>query len=151
MSFGGAWAEMKRKIGFPLHVKDGWPPFDVEHIWVEADGRGYTVKNVPFFVRGIALDDVISADLDEHGYVLKWSQLTPSTNSTMWIIEHHASDLCEKLETLGCDVERGNPSNLISVNIPASIDVDRLDSVLEPREETGAISVAVPTDRLGLR
>lgn len=142
---------MKRKIGFPLEVKDGWPPFDVEHIWVETEGGNYIVKNLPFFIKGMALDDLIYADLDERGYALKWKQVKPSTNSTMWVIEHKMSDLSDKLESLGCKIERGSPGKLISVNVPESIDVDRLDAALGPYEEAGTISVAVPTDRIGLR
>ena len=41
----------RKKIGFLLNPIDGWPPHEVEHIWLEDNENGYyIVKNFPFYI-----------------------------------------------------------------------------------------------------
>lgn len=56
------------KIRFVLdQEEDGWPPAGSEGIWaVPLGGNLYRVDNTPWFVRGVAAEDTIEADVDEH-------------------------------------------------------------------------------------
>lgn len=54
---------------FPLEPdEDGWPPVSSEGLWAEPVGPGlYRLDNAPFFVTGVAPDDVVEAAADEDG------------------------------------------------------------------------------------
>lgn len=136
------------KIGFLLKPTDGWPPHDIEHIWLEHSNGHYTVKNFPFYVKGIAFEDIISIELNESGYVESWEVITSSGNSLIWIYEHESTSILERLQKIGCGFETQKTVNLHAVNIPPSIDVEILDSILESETEQQKISVAFPVFRL---
>jgi hypothetical protein len=61
------------KIHFRLEVdEDGWPPASVESLWAVDLGDGtIRLDNVPWFVRGVASDDIIRVEIDEDG--LRWA------------------------------------------------------------------------------
>ncbi|HEV2816227.1 MAG TPA: DUF4265 domain-containing protein [Allosphingosinicella sp.] len=138
------------KLGFPLSIEDDWPPYDVEHLWLNQVDGLYQVKNFPFFLKGVAYDDVLSVDTGQDGYVDKWELVTPSHNSLMWILYNSKTDIVDQLINLGCGVEINEGCSLIAVNIPKEVSVVELDSLLKQYEDLGIISVAVPVDRIGL-
>jgi len=141
---------MMRKLGFHLAVEDEWPPYEVEHIWTEQVGGLFRIKNYPFFLKGVSYDDLISAQVGPDDYVDQWVLVAPSTNSLVWIIDENETDIGERLIAAGCDVERDDHYGLISANVPAGTDRQRLDGILKEYEASGQISVAVPVDRIGL-
>jgi hypothetical protein len=57
------------KIRFALdRDQDGWPPAESEGLWaVPLEGGLYRLDNTPWFVRGVAIDDVIEARRDHDG------------------------------------------------------------------------------------
>lgn len=57
------------KIRFELHQDDGgWPPAETEGVWaVPIGGDLFRVDNTPWFVRGVAADDVVQAIPDPGG------------------------------------------------------------------------------------
>ena len=69
------------RIGFPLEIDEDedWPPYSVEHLWVRPVGETFYVRSFPFFVKGMAFDDLISAVVDAYGYVSQWSTIKPSS------------------------------------------------------------------------
>lgn len=54
------------KIRFALQRdQDGWPPAESEGLWAESVGSGlYRLDNTPWFVRGVAAEDVVEAHAD---------------------------------------------------------------------------------------
>ncbi|MFI5808801.1 DUF4265 domain-containing protein [Streptomyces sp. NPDC051561] len=57
------------KVHFRMEVdEDGWPPASVESLWAVDLGDG-TVRldNTPWFVRGVASDDIVRVEVDEEG------------------------------------------------------------------------------------
>lgn len=136
-----------RKIGFSLEVEDDWPPYDVEHLWAEDHPHGYRIANVPFFVKGVALGDVISGSVDKDGYIRDWRVVEPSANSTVWIMELSATDVGGRLERLGCDFERADPFNLIAVNVGPSVGESTFFETFVDLEDRSAIEIAVPANR----
>jgi hypothetical protein len=141
---------MNRKLGFPLPVQEDWPPYDVEHIWVEDVGGNYKVKSFPFFIKGISYDDIIDVKTNDDGYVLDWHHVCKSGNSTIWIIERKETKVAEDLISIGAGIEEYPEHHLMSVNIPPSIDLKILDEVLRRYEDAETVEVAVPVDRIGL-
>lgn len=57
------------KVRFTLdRDEEGWPPAESEGLWaVPLEGQLYRVDNTPWFVRGVAADDVIEAHRDADG------------------------------------------------------------------------------------
>ena len=139
---------MKIKAGFPLEVVDDWPPYSIEHIWLQRLNNLYTVLNSPFYLKGVANGDIISADITDDSYVSEWSLVTESDNSVAWIIEHFESTVEQELRLLGCITERDSQHQLISVCIPGSVSYVDFNAVLSRFENENKISVAVPVDRM---
>lgn len=59
------------KIRFALdHDEDGWPPAESEGVWaLPLAGDLYRLDNTPWFVRGVAADDVVEASPDRDGVI----------------------------------------------------------------------------------
>ena len=108
------------RIGFPLEIDEDedWPPYSVEHLWVQPVGETFYVRSFPFFVKGMAFDDLISAVVDAYGYVSQWSTIKPSSNSTIWIITSDQNQIIDELEKLGCGVEAGAVENSLFDKCP---------------------------------
>ncbi|MBO1752567.1 DUF4265 domain-containing protein [Actinotalea sp. BY-33] len=64
------------RVRFPLERDDfGWPPAESEALWARPVGAAaFRLDNTPWFVRGVAADDVVEARPDEDG-VLWFVQL----------------------------------------------------------------------------
>lgn len=56
----------RNKIYFQLKMdEDGYPPFDVESLWVTTINKGVgIIDSIPFFVKGIGLGDRVVFDDD---------------------------------------------------------------------------------------
>lgn len=57
------------KVRFALDPDDsGWPPAESEGLWAQPAGEGrFRLDNTPWFIRGVAADDVIEAAPDDAG------------------------------------------------------------------------------------
>ncbi|MEV1049759.1 DUF4265 domain-containing protein [Streptomyces sp. NPDC049887] len=76
------------KVHFRMDMdEDGWPPASVESLWAVDLGDG-TVRldNTPWFVRGVAGDDIIRVEIDDEG--IRWAGETvrASENCTIRLI-----------------------------------------------------------------
>lgn len=134
------------KIGIKLEREDGWPPFDVEHLWVEKKRKNYEIRNCPFFVKDMSIGDIIDADIDKDGYAKRWKIIKRSKNTNLWIFTK-ITELLDALVGLGCSCEGGSVSNLYSVNVPESVSIELVDKILSPYEESGAAEVVVSSMR----
>ena len=139
---------MSKKIGFLLNPVDGWPPHNVEYLWLEDNGDRYTIKNFPFYTKGVAFEDIITLKLNDDGYAESWKVVTPSGNSLIWVFEHEPTSILERLQKIGCGFETQKAVRLHAVNIPPDTDVDLLDSILDSEKKQQKISVAFPVFRL---
>lgn len=138
-------SEQQEKIFFELKVVDGYPPYSIESLWCDVihDQRNYKISNIPFFIKGIAINDVISVALKDDKLYFK-KIIKPSTNSTLRIVsvnqtEDELLSLLNELEGLGCNYEEFN--GLYAVNIPESIDIHGLLSYLDDGKNAGSIDV----------
>jgi hypothetical protein len=104
--------------------RDGYPPVDVEGLWAKPVGEGrYEIDNIPFFVREIAVGDIIEADHFKSEFWFR-SVVSRSGHSTIRVIIYQAhlaemrQTIEQQLSALGCDWEGGHIASLIAVDVP---------------------------------
>ncbi|WP_375771809.1 DUF4265 domain-containing protein [Archangium gephyra] len=132
----GEESEQLVKVFFELQQdEDGYPPVTCESMWATPVGDGlYRLGNIPFFARGVAYEDVVSAvqrDDGTRGFV---EVVRPSGHSTLRIIVYEASEapaLRHELEALGCDTELSHIPNLVAVDVPPAVSLDEIRRLLE--------------------
>jgi len=87
--------------------EDDYPPADYEGLWARALGEGlFQVDNIPFFAKGIAYGDIVSAVTEPRE--LRFREKEVSTVGAL-------------LEKLGCAIERSHIPGLISVDVPPAV------------------------------
>jgi hypothetical protein len=109
----------RNKIYFQLEMdEDGYPPFDVESLWVSTIDKGSgIIDSIPFFVKGIALGDRVAFD-DDFNFV---TVEVPANNATIrvycpsWKKE---VDIKNILKEENCSWELSHLSSLIAINVP---------------------------------
>jgi hypothetical protein len=130
------------KITFRLPEDDqaGW--VETEGLWAKnlGDGR-YRIDNVPFFLYGVSLDDIVSAE-DVDGLLVFREVISPGGHSTyrVYIPEPDtavAAGLDERLAeilALGASLERAN-RRLIAIDVPPDADIGAIYKMLEAGED----------------
>lgn len=113
---------------------DGYPPASGETLWAEELGGSlYRIDNIPFYVTGIAVGDVVEARVIE-GNLTFVGLLQPSGHSTIRIVTYDpdaVSDVREQFDRLGCTAELLSNSKLIAVDVPRDIDLTQIRAELE--------------------
>ena len=111
---------------------------ETETMWVLPVSDGFEVDNVPFYVRGIAVGDVVSAS-DSSAEVLEFESLVnPSEHSTvrLWFAKNAESSVAQvrqSLREIGCASELSDLPRLVAVDIPPSVPYLRvLDFLTKP-------------------
>lgn len=117
--------------------EDDYPPADYEGLWARPLGEGlFQIDNVPFFARGIAHGDIVSAS--EGTQEFRFLEVVkPSGHSTLRLIVHDENDIPSvkaMLEKLGCSIERSHIPGLISLDVPPTVYMESLKSVLDEGE-----------------
>lgn len=88
------------RVIFPLEVRDGWPPVGSERLGAFTLGNGlYRVNNVPWFVRNLAVDDVVAAEAPaDDAYPVFREVVEPSLHATVRLIVLRAGPLMGQLQ-----------------------------------------------------
>ena len=138
------------KKHFRLEREDDWPPARLESLWCdEVDGM-YQVRNTPFFISGLAFDDVFRVLDEEEGEIVSWELIRSSGNSTLWAFfrdENVEHVVLSQLSQIGCGFEGGAVKGLYAVNIPEACSIAGVEDVLSPHEIAGSVETAYPADR----
>lgn len=138
------------KVAFALEIEDGWPPAAVEHVWCEKTDSIYQLKNAPFFIRGLALGDKFSAEPDAvNGCIFDFTVKESSGHSLVWIIEQNGLELemvDQELLLLGCSIEGFPAYKLHAVDVPASVEHEAVNAVMDKLESLG-FAMAFPVWR----
>jgi hypothetical protein len=124
------------KVFFELQQdEDGYPPVTCESMWATPADEGlYRLDNIPFFARGVAYEDIISAVRRDDGTLGFVKVIQPSRHSTLRVIVYEDSEvpaLRHELETLGCDTELSHIPNLFAVDVPPSVSLDAVRHLLD--------------------
>ena len=129
------------KLSLPVEGDDG--SFDIESVWATAEDTGYRIDNIPFYVRGYAWGDVISAMPDPDGMLRVTRLVTASGHSTvrLWFGEDHVGDVQkvrDKLRAMRCDSEV-DLARLVAVDIPPDVPYAQIRQYLEELVRTGVL------------
>jgi hypothetical protein len=137
----GSIPERYVKILFELEQdEDGYPPASAETLWALEVGEGlFKVDNIPFFVLGIAVGDVVSAVPEEGVFRFK-EVVQPSDHSTIRVVVHNPDDVPavrDLFMRMGCSTERSHLSSLIALDVPPAVSMEALKKVLNSGQEQG--------------
>ena len=113
----------------------------VEGIWAVPVADGYKVDNIPFYVREVAYEDVISVDIDTDGALHFKALVTASGHSTvrLWFAnEEDVIGVRESLRNMGCSSEV-DLARLVAVDIPPSIPYERIRVYLDKLESEAVL------------
>jgi len=140
-----------QKLSFLLTEDQRGPyPIDGESIWCDPVGKYFRIKNIPFFIDGIAYDDVIEVEPVQDRFIVK-RVVSPSGNSTVWIFlesEPAATRFVAELKRLGCGVEGGVLHNYLAFNIPSSVDGEHVLGLIVQAVDKGWIDADYPCIRV---
>lgn len=140
-----------KEVPFKLNQDgDGWPPIEVEWLWLSEIEGCLRVEHAPFFIEELAAGDWIKIEeYNQSGQVIAWKVIRKSMNSVLWISDLGDNDLDEILGSfreMGCNTSVLRAFDHAVVDIPASVSRVSIDDLLE-RIEGREIAVAFPCDR----
>ena len=109
------------KVLFEFEGVDG--SVEIESVWVVPVENGYRIDNIPFYVREIAYEDIVSAEPDEDGMLRFSGLVSASGHSTvrLWFAsEADVAQVRDAVRGMGCSSEL-DLSRLVAVDIPPSV------------------------------
>lgn len=139
MAMNARGREQYVKVLFDVEQdEDGYPPASAETLWAVRVGDGlFQIDNIPFFVHGIAMNDIVSATPEEGVFRYK-EVIQPSGHGTLRLIVSETSDVQavrDLFRQLGCSSELSHLPRLIAVDIPPSLSSQELRKVLDAGQE----------------
>lgn len=138
-------------LRFALEIEDDWPPVGTENVWCERVGSCFRLRNIPFFISGLAVDDLFTAEPDPvNDHIFEFQVVESSGRSVVWVLGTGDVDLSgfkERLKALGCRYEGFQQFSLTAIDVPPDADALALDELFEEYEEKGA-AFAFPVWRL---
>jgi hypothetical protein len=129
-----AQQESQIKIIVPLEKEEpDYPPFDYEELWSTPAGEGlFRIENVPFFARGIARGDIVSAVAE--GEVLRFQEVfEASGHSTIRLIVNDSKavpGILERFEGQGCSGEV-TFGKLVALDVPPTVSLEAIREKLD--------------------
>ncbi len=136
------------KVHADLDVDDGYPPVDVESLWcLETEPGHFVLDNIPVFLLGVALGDVLETSLDldtgtrrVHGVARSGGH---STLLAMFaadpVVPAEVGELREDLRSLGCESEYDAGHGIAAIDVPPDVAITRVEELLNGREVNGQI------------
>lgn len=124
--------ESQEKIYFEI-PSDDLDEVEIETVWSTPHNGGFKLDNIPFYAKGVALNDIVSAKLI-NGRLYMGKLLEPSGHSTVriWFAKNQEVQVVrEKLRAMGCASELSDRPRLISVDIPPSVRYEKIKSFLD--------------------
>ena len=130
-----------RKLQFALEIDDGWPPISSEAVWCDLVGPAFRLRNAPFFIKGLAVNDVFKAEPDPvNGHIFEFELLEPSTHSLVWILNNTQADIrpaLSQLRAVGCSTEGLEQFSLYAVDVPPEVQDAHINDLLDEIEAAG--------------
>ncbi len=111
----------------------------IESMWATKEGTKYKIENIPFYVLGFALNDVVSVK-EIKGELCVDSLVHESGHSTVRIVffdKNIINETRQQLKTFGCNSEVSDKVYLIAIDIPPEVDYF---NIIKPYLENGLIS-----------
>ena len=131
---------MSKHVKIYLEIgSDNLDQREIESLWATPHGTGFKLDNIPFYMKGIALNDVISAKKID-GCLFMDKLLEPSGHSTIrvWFSdEKEVQAVRQELKSMGCSSEKSEQPRLVAVDIPPDINYEKIISYLEAGKTKG--------------
>ncbi|GLW64561.1 hypothetical protein Arub01_28050 [Actinomadura rubrobrunea] len=124
---------------------DDWPPAASERVWAfpVAEDRA-EVANIPFFVRGIALGDVVRTEVDDEGVLWGREAVQWSDNCTIRVTVFRNGALAgdrravlDMFAPLGVEGEGIAQTALVALNVPPTADLAAVRDLLRRGRSEG--------------
>lgn len=137
------------KIHFRLDQdEDGYPSVAVESMWakMDADVSGFTLDNIPFFVREATMGDTVTATQEDGLYWFDQVVLRSGNSLLRAVFFDHAciDTVSESLIEMGCGTEYLREHNLMAINVPISVRLTQVQSYLRVLADAGKIDYEEP-------
>lgn len=119
-----------------------WHGYSTESLYTKKiSGNEYSVENIPFFIKGISLNDIISVKKVNDGRLFFKEVVKYQGHSTYRIILKSGGDIriinsWRDLKSLGCTYEKGQ-ENLFTIDVPSEADIYKAYDLLEKGEKMG--------------
>lgn len=126
------------KVFFAIHSPES-TNIEMESLWATPIDGGYKLDNIPFYAKGVALNDLVSAE-ETDGCLLATSILKPSGHSTIRIWFASRDDIeptRNKLDQMGCGSEISDVPRLVAVDVPPAVDYSDIKRILDEGESKG--------------
>jgi hypothetical protein len=126
------------KVHFRLEIEDDWPPVGVESLWAidRGDGRA-ELANTPFFVRGVAIGDIVETSTDDDGARWAGRVVRPSNNCTIRLIVFRdkgsaaaRQSVISAFHALGAGGEGIERFGMVSLDIPPEAKIGKIKQLL---------------------
>lgn len=137
-------------LRFFLEPQDGWPPQPDEVLWAQPLGEGrYVVETPPWYVRGLAVDDVVSAQPDADGVLWAAGEIDRGGRLTVRLLPLPDGPLGGDPEAVrsvfaALGVRSGEPSpqhGIVALDIPGDGDLRAIKALLIAGESDGSWDV----------
>jgi hypothetical protein len=109
-------------------------------MWTLRRDDGYEIDNIPFYVKELALGDVVSAQADAEGALWFSRLVRPGRHSTirLWFSnEHDVQPIRHELKRMGCASEVSDLPRLVAVDVPPNIPYEKVKVFLDQGEQAG--------------
>ncbi|MEU6414250.1 DUF4265 domain-containing protein [Microbispora sp. NPDC046933] len=123
--------------------ENGWPPAASERMWAVpvAPGR-VMLDNIPFFVRGVALGDVVRIETDDEGVVRAAEAVEFSGNCTIRVVPFTREPagrqaVLDAFASWGVEGEGAEQFGLVALNVPPTADLAAVRRLLVQGEADG--------------
>lgn len=126
------------KIYFEIPSPDS-DEIEVETIWAVPNRDSFKLDNIPFYAKGVAVEDTISAKKIDGCFYFD-ELLEPSGHSTVriWFAdEKEVQPVRDTLKSMGCDTELSDQSRLVAVDIPSNVQYENIRVYLDTGEADG--------------
>lgn len=128
----------RAKIRFPFTNTAG--ENETEAMWALKCNDGYEIDNIPFYVKEIALGDVVAATPDADGALWYSKLLRPSGHSTIRLLFSNVAavgTVRDELRRMGCSSEVSDIPRLVAIDVPPSVPYEQVKAFLDRGEEEG--------------
>lgn len=132
---------MSNHIKVLLEFERGDGTLEFESVWAVAQGPGYRLDNIPFYARGFALGDLVSATPDPDGLLRCTGLVVASGHSTVRLWIAHADNVPSVRKTLRdmeCNSELDH-TRLVAVDVPPNVPYAEVRAYLDEKERTGVL------------
>ncbi len=132
------------RVRFELRRDEhGWPPAASETLWAVPTGIAghYRIDNIPFFVVGVSLGDVVLAAAGER--MLEFVRVVEKSGHRSVGLRYRSDQVRSNVRTVltgfGCRVESGDSPTVLAVDIPPTVSQE-VTEYLAGLEELGELS-----------